>query len=850
MGPHSGAAWLHISINGALMCRWLINNLLAGLLGVLVLAGQAWGEPRDAEQLLSALTDARLNCAHILMVRDITLRRGGVAFTFERGVMAFYEPVEGVVTGLYFSGSGTVLAIPPARQEKEQLNLFSGAPILEEHFNQALIRFSDDTYDELLKAVGEGGEWHEVQLNCDDPGNASALKFSGLTTYRMAADFLDGRKMPMFYAQIFGTSVGVFDFTFDRRREEDVLLGQYKKVGEVPYYDTWCHYSSRVNRSSQRSSAPSADISEGGLVDATHYQVETKIDAHDNIEGSTEIEYTGRLEGEWVLSFDLARSLKVSSVVDEKERPLVFFQNGDINSEKEIKRLGHDVVQVLLKEPLHVGEARKLKFVYAGDVISRVGDGMFYVGSRGSWYPNAGFRDHARYDLEFQYPRPYTIVATGDLVKEWEEGNQRFSVWRSEKEIPLAGFNYGDYVKKITEAGKVKVEVYANRGIENVYREALARRPPVVVPLANLPVPMLRRMPQPAVVEAPALPDLDTTQFAESIANQIAKALLYYEQMLGSFPYDKLAVSQISGTFGQGWPSLLYVSSLSFLSSQQRALLHLGEEGGPYFWESMQTHELAHQWLGNQTVSKSYHDLWIYEGFATYLGYLSLNVRFSNDGAFLEMMRRAKAKLEVKNKDGVPVERAGPVWLGTRLSSSKFPSGYDDLVYNKGAWIIHMLRYLLSDPATGSDQLFRSVVKEFLAAYNGKLAGTEDLKAMIEKRLPRSLYLEGSRKLDWFFDEWVYGTGIPTYRISYSVSAAAQGGFLLKGKVIQESVPEDFTMPVDVFARYAAADAPPERLGRVVVTGKETAFHFTLKRKPAKVMLDANQWILCNNKTL
>jgi aminopeptidase N len=229
---------------------------------------------------------------------------------------------------------------------------------------------------------------------------------------------------------------------------------------------------------------------------------------------------------------------------------------------------------------------------------------------------------------------------------------------------------------------------------------------------------------------------------------------------------------------------------------------------------------------------------------------LALTVRYSNDSAFREVMRSAKAKLEVKNKDDIPVERAGPVWLGTRLTSSKFPKGYDELIYNKGAWIVHMLRYLLTDPVTGSDEPFRAVVREFLATYKDKLAGTEDLKAAIEKKLPARLNLEGNRKLDWFFDEWVYGMGIPAYRISYSVTAQASGGFLLKGKIIQEKVSEDFMMPVEVFAHYGTADAPHERLGRVVVTGKETAFHFTLKRKPAKVTLDDNQWILCDNKTL
>jgi len=442
-------------------------------------------------------------------------------------------------------------------------------------------------------------------------------------------------------------------------------------------------------------------------------------------------------------------------------------------------------------------------------------------------------------------------VATGDRIKEWEEAESRFSLWRADKEMTLAGFNYGDYMEKTVLAGTIPVEVFANRGIENIYQEVMMRRDQIAEQMR------LQQMAGrkgaeglPAMTLAP--PDFtsfDTTGFAESIATRVAQILSYFEGWLGKYPFTKLSVSQIPGPAGQGWPSLLYVSSLSFFSPQQRVQLGLTNDQESYFWECLHAHEIAHQWWGNQTVGRSYRDLWIFEGFANYFGYLSLKLLHSNDTSFRNAMHRSLEIIKKKNEDGVPLDEAGSVWLGTRLTSSKNPSGYFRLIYEKGAWILHMLHYLYSDPVTGNDQPFREVLQEFLSQYNGKLAGTEELKKVLEKRMLKFADLEGNHRLDWFFDEWIYATGIPDYRLTYTSSPLPQGGVLIKAKIHQDGVPDTFTMPLEIFATSALDKSIKEKVGRVVTTGPETSFQLRLKRKPAKLSLDENHWILCENHT-
>jgi hypothetical protein len=807
---------------------------------------------RDPETLLGLLEKVEFDVQHPRVVKEVVLRREPFTITFDRGHVIFLRPVDDLVTGLYFWGSGIIVGVPPSRTERQQLNLFTGAPVLNERFREALIRFSDDTWKEMmaqLEATTEG------MPSGGDPSSGAlqnVLKGSSLMHYRLAADLMNGRKTPLFSAKIVGSKLGTFDFTIDSRKAESVMLGQFHRASGRLNYDTWCSFSQDRLRPDQplKFDMGSGSLHPESMIDVLSYQVETRIDKRDRISGQTEVEYQAEQEGEWLLAFDLARSVRVSQVLEDEGHPLTFFQNGNMSDDQSMSRLGPDSILVLLKQPLRFGQKRHLRFTYSGDVISQVGKGVFYVGSRGSWYPNVGSSDRAKYSLSFHYPRGFTVVATGERVKEWEDSDQKHSVWESQSELPMAGFNYGDYEIKSTLAGRVPIEVYANRGIENVYLEVMSRLEQIKEAYRQRQV--RARLAGEELSELIAAPpdfsEFDTTQFAIGIAQQVARALLFFEPILGDFPFGRLAVSQIPGKFSQGWPTLLYVTSLSFLGTDQRARLGIGNDMEANFIECLHAHELAHQWWGNQVIGRSYHDLWMFEGFSSYLSYLFLNEKHPEGRQFREVMHYSKEKLLMKNSEGQTYETAGPIWLGARLASSKFPDGYSTLIYNKGAWVLHMLRYVMRDPNSTSDQNFRTLMRSFLTTFQGQSATTEDLKRMVEKNMSKAMDLEGNRKMDWFFDQWVYDTGIPTYRLDYSLTPLKSGEYQLKGKIKQQNVSENFIMPVEVFGRFTPNRM--ERVGRVVVVGAETDFRFTLKSKPRKVTLDENNEILCQNTTV
>ena len=456
--------------------RYSLKTCVAGSLGLAIVwlagaAGRASSAPaRDPEGLLKALEEIRFDLKHVYRVRDFSVRRDAITLNFDRGRIIFLEPVNGVVTGLLFWGRGTLVSAPPHKIEKQQLNLFTGAPTLSEHFGEAFLRFTDETYAELIAQISASPEEEPIDETAGLSQFQQLLRREVLSNYRVLADLLDGRKTPMFSGKVAGSRLGVIDLAYDQRKTEDVHIGQFHTEHERPIYNSWCSYSS---------SSKEDEIARGTMVwkllDVRHYRIDTEIDRNDRLSGTTEAEFICEQNDEWMLTFDLSRFLKVSKVEDGQGRSLRFFQNSEMTKDDEISRLGHDVVIVLMPEPMRRGDVKTLKFTYSGEVISRVGSGMFYVGSRGSWYPNLGTSDRARYTLAFKHPKPLTIVATGNLVRSWEEADRRCSLWKTEEEVPVAGFNYGDYNRTVAPGNSVQVEVYANKGIENMYQEVIGR---------------------------------------------------------------------------------------------------------------------------------------------------------------------------------------------------------------------------------------------------------------------------------------------------------------------------------------------------------------------------------------
>jgi len=319
-----------------------------------------------------------------------------------------------------------------------------------------------------------------------------------------------------------------------------------------------------------------------------------------------------------------------------------------------------------------------------------------------------------------------------------------------------------------------------------------------------------------------------------NVAEIASQAVQYYSSLFGPYPYPRLAISQVPGSSGQGWPELVYLPTLSFLPKTERT--ELGSSKGDMLGPGMIAHEIAHQWWGNLVGWQTYHDQWLSEGLATYAA--ALFVAQSKDGGrqFRDLLRIYKSDLMAKTREGSTVESGGPIWLGQRLSSSRDPQGYSNIVYKKACWVLHMLRGLMTDPKTDSDARFFRMLRDFVTHYQGQEVSTENFIHFAEKYMTPASDLENNHKLDWFFDEWVYDTGIPAYTLKTEVRSLASGQCVVQGTITQSDVSKDFEMPVRVVAFYARGKRVT--LGQVVVGESEAHFKFTAPQKPLRVAID------------
>jgi aminopeptidase N len=170
------------------------------------------------------------------------------------------------------------------------------------------------------------------------------------------------------------------------------------------------------------------------------------------------------------------------------------------------------------------------------------------------------------------------------------------------------------------------------------------------------------------------------------------------------------------------------------------------------------------------------------------------------------------------------------------LSTAGAPDGYTEIVYNKGTWIVHMLRMLMRGEGANADAAFVAMIREFLETFEGREPSTQDFKRIAEKHMNKSMDVRGEGNLDWFFDQWVFGTGIPTYSLEQKTEASGNG-FVIEGRIRQEGVPEGFVMPVPVFG-------DGRLLGVVTVGDEEATFRFTARTRPNRVTLDPQATIL------
>ncbi|HKZ65102.1 MAG TPA: M1 family aminopeptidase [Chitinophagaceae bacterium] len=281
---------------------------------------------------------------------------------------------------------------------------------------------------------------------------------------------------------------------------------------------------------------------------------------------------------------------------------------------------------------------------------------------------------------------------------------------------------------------------------------------------------------------------------------QAADILPFFIKNVGPYGYKKLANVQSKTTFG----GLENANTIFYSESSVT---------GTRKTESLLAHEIAHQWFGNMATEKSFAHLWLSEGFATYFTILYFENKYGKDTAISMLKEDRNQVIAFAKKSDKAVVDDDRDYMQLLNANS----------YQKGGWILHMLRIQLGD------SLFHKSIRTYYAAYAGKNADTKDLQKIFEK--------VSGKDLSVFFQQWLYTPGIPKLDLSWSY-LAKEKKMSITVKQLQEI---SFVFPLDLQFNNTSGN---HSLKTINVSKKEETFFIPVTQKPAKLVLDPNTSLL------
>ncbi|MEO8096826.1 MAG: M1 family aminopeptidase [Acidobacteriota bacterium] len=794
------------------------------LLAVLGAHGQRQS-PITASELSQAIRNSTLDPDQCYLVRDLAFYRDDIKLYFNDGYLIFSKPVAGERLSAVFAGSeevadGEILLLPPRPDERKSLAKYAKTPNLDEHFTTAVMTFTDGSARALMDEIAAGGRGRPVP----EMGPAMAERWNPVLanlndslTQRTVADLLAPVRPGggFLFAALQSERVGTLDVMYDPLSDDQIMLGQLVERNGWVAYDVWTSFPARAVR---LGSTPAYE--RPFLVSS--YVISASVDENLRLTAVTKARITVGKNPIRALAFGISRAEKITAGRMDGLNVELSVQESARGRALRVDE--NDLVLAVVPESLAPGSTHEIEFEHEGAVIGDRGSGVYSVGARANWYPRAAL-EFSEYDLEFRYPKDLTLVTPGEVVEDHTDGEWHVTRRRTPVPIRIAGFNLGHYARTTNVTAGLTVDVYGNRGLD----PALRPQPRATV-VAGPIRPLYRGTPNAGqqtttIIQTPPAPD--PLGRMEAVAADVAESLQFFSSLFGPPPLKTLTVSPMPGTAGQGFPGLIYLSTLSYIEERQRPQNVQDSRQKTFFSDLMVAHEVAHQWWGNVVAVESYQDEWIVEGLAHYSALLWLEKK-RGAGALQAELNEFRRDLLMESLDGGTVESFGPLMWGYRLESARDPETWRLITYEKGAWVYHMLHQRLGDKA------FLGMLAELRRRFEYKILTTRDLQNLAKEFLKPA----SDEAMDSFFDSWVRSTGVPAVRLRYSTTGRAPNvrltGTLELSADSQQSLSTEYSIEIPVEIQYGNA----ERQVEWVKIGSQTQpFSLQLRQTPTRVAL-------------
>jgi hypothetical protein len=491
-------------------------------------------------------------------------------------------------------------------------------------------------------------------------------------------------------------------------------------------------------------------------------------------------------------------------------------------------QFGRDSGLAVLPKPIQAGTRINLGLSYSARAIYRATHSYSIV-DRHSWLPFTRLGDYIEeYDLIIRSPAKYEIYGSGKRVEERVKGDVRITRWTAEKPVNGPSVIFGKYV---SSAGNIEAKTLDGK----------------VIPVA-------------VHVDTANASDWEITEAdLGPIANAAINSINLYQKISGiEFPFDELhLVNDPQGLLhGEARSGIVYLGQGVFKSDAELAPYFPDAASISRFIRSVVSHEVGHMWWGGAITFLNSRNWWFIETMPEYFSGLYLEFAFGYDDYLGKVDEWRRNVLDSKLKGSC--QNANSLFVGEQ-GGGMTRNARQAAIYDKGPYTLHMLREIFKGEGPrgpdGADQKFFAFLKQFCQDLHEKgQVVTLDLRQAAESGLG-GVGPDGNPytvDLGWFFDQWIYGAGMPQYALEYDIRQAESGNWIIEGAVRQRVLLGDTEYVLEDAVYRGVVDLTVKAKGgdyvkRLVINDAVTPIQLQVPNRPLEVELNQHGEMLAHD---
>ncbi len=774
----------------------MINfRALIALIAVLFVTNLNAKEFSNYKEFYDAFENLKVDKEHIYKVQDLVLMQDAATTVLDSGFICFMEDIHDGKHVAIFRGHGSFEVTPTLAVERANAMRHFGTEYYATEFEDASFIFDDDLFESISanSFKTSGVDLDDIEDIFHETVNSIAIKGIDYLQEGVVKSILETGQSEFFLAEFFISGSEQYIWRFDPIQSEECVFSKadITNTGIAGYLEPILVFDKQedlILDENQR---------EKYTQDFKVMDIDIKMEFYlrDNFETTTKMKVYALENFQWMKLYVNPNS-EVVSVKNSENKTLGFYKKDRFNS----RILWVNFPSVILQ-----GDTVEVTITQKNDMQGQ--DAIFYV----DLYPiDERTYDYKKFSLNVISSTEKDVFAFGNKIESNQIEDGRIQTkWAYPDSLLQIGVVFNNYKEKVLEYDEVPFEVSLN---------------------------------------------YNSTNNLDMIETNFFLGYQYFNSIFGHLDQKKLSIYQLPMEVLKGselykpyyatgsWDYGVVESEYSYYLNTYVCNDILALSPVVFNYQGLASiqafiADLKKLWLNN-FESKSDRDIWIMNGLNKFLEIVYFQNFYEDKSVYqkiLDAFHKSFISLDNVNKG---YEDYGSLGMGS-IGDGRFRAD-GTAMYLKSFFIFHMLRNMFIDYQNGmSEQLFMTMIRDFYQTYKDKKYSVKDFQSVMEKHCGASL--------QWFFDQWVYGTAIPTYKFASKVVEDENGNYIVKCQMAQEDVPSGFGMHVPIKVEFNGGTFYATQ---VLMQGEKIKFDLgPFRDEPEDVICNPNYSVLSNTES-